>query len=211
MLEATLLPKRVPGAARSSAPATLARLAVVIAAALLVSHVVVRETRAAFSGTTANSSNSFASGTVSLSDDDSGSAMFSVSGMTPGDTVYGCITVTYTGSVDAAVKLYGSASTTTLAPYLDLTIKEGSMSGGSNCQTNFVAGDTIYSPGTVSSFLSSHTGWADGLPADSGGWTPAGGSNAAKTFQFTVTLQDDNNAQNKSVTGLAFTWEAQNT
>jgi hypothetical protein len=208
MIQGTLLPLR-GGRSRSSVRATIARLSVVVAACLFVSVLVVRETRSAFTASTANSGNSFTTGTVSITDDDAGAAMFSVTGMQPGDTARGCITVTYTGSLDAAVRIHAAATTAALAPYLDLTVKEGSLSGGSDCATNFVAGDTIFAPGTVGSFLAAHTDWSNGLDADAGGWNPAGGSGEAKTFQFTVTLQDDNAAQGASVTGLAFTWEAQ--
>src|SRR4051794_36335387 len=60
----------------------------------------------AFTSTTTNSGNSFASGTVTLSDNDSGGAMYSVSNRKPGDSVTQCIRVDYTGTLDADVKLY---------------------------------------------------------------------------------------------------------
>src|SRR3712207_7319239 len=47
----------------------------------------------------------------SLSDDDSGSAMFTATGLKPGSTGTKCIQVTYGGSLAAAVKLYVSSST----------------------------------------------------------------------------------------------------
>ena len=42
-------------------------------------------TWSAFSDTTENDANSFESGSVTIEDDDSGSAMFSLTGMRPGD------------------------------------------------------------------------------------------------------------------------------
>ena len=43
-----------------------------------------------------------AAGAVTLSDDDSGSAMFDLAGMAPGDTASRCIRVTYAGEGDLA-------------------------------------------------------------------------------------------------------------
>ena len=50
-------------------------------------------TWAAFSATSASSANSFAAGTVALSDNDSGSAVLSLSNAVPGNSDSGCIMV----------------------------------------------------------------------------------------------------------------------
>ena len=63
-------------------------------------------TFSAFSSTTVNSGNDFAAGTVFISDNDAGSAMYNVSNQVPLNSVTTqCITLTYTGSLDADVKL----------------------------------------------------------------------------------------------------------
>ena len=59
----------------------------------------------AFRAETSNGTNNWASGTVAISDDDTGSAMFNVSGLKPGDTGTRCIAVTYEGALAAAVEL----------------------------------------------------------------------------------------------------------
>ena len=46
---------------------------------------------AAFSQTTVNSGNSFAAGTVTIGDNDAGSALYNVSNRKPGDSVTSCI------------------------------------------------------------------------------------------------------------------------
>src|SRR6058998_1719961 len=77
-------------------------------------------TWSAFSATTQNSGNSFSAGTVILSDDDSGSAMLSLANAKPGDSDTSCIVVTYTGSLAATVRLYGTTTGTGLDQYLDM-------------------------------------------------------------------------------------------
>ncbi len=47
-------------------------------------------------------------GDVTLVDDDSGSAMFTVTNMKPSTPETECITVTYQGSLDASVRFYGA-------------------------------------------------------------------------------------------------------
>src|SRR4051812_29752095 len=60
-------------------------IAVVAAAAM-----VWQSSYAAFSGTTRNSGNSWSTGSVALTDDDSGSARFQATGMVPGSTDTKC-------------------------------------------------------------------------------------------------------------------------
>src|SRR2546421_8304734 len=105
-------------------------------------------TFSAFSSTTSNSGNTFSAGTVVLSDNSSGSAMYNVSNAKPGDSSSACITVTYSGSLSANVKLYTTATIGSLGSHLTLTITQGTgtVSFGSSC-TNFTPdtpGSQIY-------------------------------------------------------------------
>ena len=82
----------------------------VACAVLVATFLVLSVSRAAFTATTANEGNSLTGGRVTLTDDDTGSAMFTVSNMMPGDSQQRCIVVTYSG-VDAdpsAGELYSS-------------------------------------------------------------------------------------------------------
>src|SRR4051794_38794845 len=72
----------------------IALIAVGVCGAMVLSA-----TNAAFTATTTNGANSFGAGTVALSDDDSGNALFNLSGLKPGDSMNQCITVSYTGSL----------------------------------------------------------------------------------------------------------------
>ena len=183
----------------------LARIAAPIGALLLVGLLVIGTSRAAFFDTTQNTGNSFSTGTVAISDDDSGSAMFSASGLVPGDSVTECITVQYDGTeVPADVELYvgsGDLSGTGLDDYLDMTVELGT--GGSFGSCAGFSGSSVYT-GTLDGFASAHTGFASGT----GSWSPAATSET-RTYRFSFTLQDDNAAQGLDAT-VTFTWEAQN-
>jgi hypothetical protein len=181
-------------------------LAIGVALLLTVVLIAVRSTTAAFTSTTANAANSWSAGTVALTDDDSGTAMFAATAMAPGDAVTRCITVSYSGSVDAAVRLYGSITGGTgLGTYLNLTVERGAGGSFADC-TGFVSAESVYT-GTLAGFTATHTGFANGA----GTWSPVGGAPVdTMTYRFTTTLQDDNAAQGLSATA-AFTWEAQST
>lgn len=151
----------------SSAPAHTSRrrtLFLVGSASLtalaLVVFMVASVTRAAWTDTTDNPGNSWDTGTVLLTDDDAGVAMFSATNMIPGDVVTNDITVINESSVPLDVRLYGASLTsdpsdpvgTDLAAHLNLEI--GTTLGGTDVYT-----------GTLANFASTHTGFASGTPA----------------------------------------------
>ena len=178
----------------------VAAIASLIAAAA-VSISIMQYSRAAFTATTSNSSNSWATGSVVLSDDDAGSAMFSSSNMTAGQSVVKCIAVTYSGTLTSgvSVKLYGTSSGA-LASYLNLTVEQGTGGGFGSCAG--FSGSQIYS-GTVSGFAGSYTSFGTGLT----GFSPVANPET-HTYRLTITVQNDNNAQNKTASA-DYTWEAQ--
>jgi hypothetical protein len=157
----------------------------------------------AFSGTTVNPNNAWTAGAVSLTDDDSGSAMFTSTGMTPTTgSVQKCIAVTYGGSVSAPVKLYGATpGGTGFGTYLNLTIEVGTVGSFSSCGA--FSGSSIYS-GTVATFGAARTNYGNGLATT---WTPTG-TGQSRVFRFTVSVVDDNNGNGLTCT-MPFTWEAQ--
>jgi len=176
---------------------------------LLVGFLVVTGSRAAFTDTTDNTGNNWATGTVSLSDDDTTLAMFNASGLKADDVIENCLVVTYDGSLDSDVTLYAANLTGTLGTYLDLEIEIGD--GGSFASTATAAGtvpctgfsgSSIYS-GTLAGFAGASTDFGSGV----GTWGPSTGE--FKTYRFLVTVQDDNAAQGLAA-GVGFVWEAQN-
>ena len=78
-----------------------APLAIVVAGLL-----VWQGSSAAFTAETRNVGSNWATGSVSLTDDDLGAAAFQISNLTPGQTGSKCITVTSTSSTAGVVKLY---------------------------------------------------------------------------------------------------------
>ena len=67
-------------------------------------------TFSAFSGTTTDAGNTFAAGSVTLTDNDSSTAMFSMAGLKPGDSDTACIKVTSTGTLPSLVRMYGTTT-----------------------------------------------------------------------------------------------------
>ena len=170
----------------------------------------------AYTATTSNGGDSFAAGSVALSDNHvNGTALISLTNAKPGDTDTGCIKVSFSGSLSATVHLYGAASGA-LAPYLTLTVTRGTDSNPSyrSCAnftpdaTNYIGqGSGVVYSGNLSDFPSSYAaGIVD--PAVGGGtqtWVNGDGH----SYKFTITAQDNNASQ--GLNGAAtFTWEAHN-
>lgn len=196
-----------PGAGRN--PAWLFRLAIAFAALLVVSALIVTTSRAAFSTTTDNAGNSFTAGDVVLVDDDLAASRFTVTDMEPGDTVTGCIVVTYNGSVDpGVVRLYSGGYTDSgnFGDYLNITVDEGTGGTFADC-TGFTEDDVgAEFANTLTFFNTNHTNYGNGF----GEWDPSA-SGQSKTYQITVELDaaTPNAEQNESATALTFTWEVQ--
>ncbi|MCP3910970.1 MAG: hypothetical protein GY713_08470 [Actinomycetia bacterium] len=167
----------------------------------MLTVLIVTSSQAAFSDTTGNTTNTFATGSVVLTDDDSGSALFTASAMTPGVPVVECVVVTYSGSlVPADIRMYGTSSGV-LAPYLDTTIEVGTGGSYGSC-AGFTPSSTIYT-GTLTNFSTTHTNWATGLATFTAAANPT-----SRTFRFTVDVQNNPAAQGQSA-AADFTFEAQ--
>jgi hypothetical protein len=166
-------------------------------------------TFAALSSTTGNGGNSFAAGTVVLADNDAGSAMWNVANRVPTDTVTTCIRVSYTGTLNADVKLYSPSAVNAVDQYLSLSVDKGTMPGATAFPacTGFSAESTIYS-GTVQGFKTSNSTYASGVGANPGAQT-FWSQNNTLVYRFTVTLQNATGAQGLT-SSTSFTWEARN-
>lgn len=161
-------------------------------------------TAAVFSASTVNGSNSWTAGSVALSDDDAGSALFAASGLVPGASGANCLAVTYSGDVATSVRLYASASAdvSSVAQYLDVVIEVGAGGGFGSCGA-FVASSTIYS-GTLSDFTTVKDSWANGVP----GWSPSGPGSRVYKVSYTLNAATPS-AKQGATTTATFTWEAQ--
>ena len=160
-------------------------------------------TYAAFFSTTHADGNTLEAGTVSLVDNDSGSRMFNASGMRPSDAAkVSCITVTYDGTLDASVRLYATAvSTSGVETYLDLKVETGTSTTGYDDCSGFSPIQTLYD-GTLAGYPTTYGG---AVVDPDGPWT----TGEAHTYRFTVSVR--NQAAAQGLTGSAtFTWEARN-
>ena len=174
-----------------------------------------------FTSTRDTGSNSFATGTVIIGDNDASAAILAISGGMPGDFDEGCITITYSGTLPATVKLYGTqtaASTPSLAQYLDLRITRGTFSSAPSfdaCSTftpdatdYLGAGNGVIYDGTLANFDTTHTGFGNGLTDPSASaevWT----ASESHVYKVRVTVQNNNAAAGLNAT-QTFSWEAQN-
>ncbi|MFN8052559.1 MAG: hypothetical protein U0Q22_14025 [Acidimicrobiales bacterium] len=169
-----------------------------------VSAIVWQSSSAAFSATTSNAGNSWATGTVAVSDDDSAAAMFTVPSMLPGDTGSKCIKLTYTGTQNALVKLYQTAATgATLRPYIDVVITEGTGGTFASC-TGFSSTSTIFT-GTLDAFVTGKTDYTSGV----GSATQMNTGATTRTYKidWTFNAAAPNTTQGQSST-VTFQWEA---
>jgi hypothetical protein len=179
----------------------------------LVATVAGKATFAAFSSATAGGGQRFAAGTVTIGDNDLGSAMLAIPAGGPGTSDTSCINVTYSGSLDADVRLYGAVSGA-LAPYLTLTVTRGTDASAFDTCGSFVADLTnyigagagvVYS-GPLSGFPAD---WAGGLVDPTSGAPEVWTTGEAHAYRFTVAF--GSNPAGQGLSGTAgFTWEARN-
>jgi predicted ribosomally synthesized peptide with SipW-like signal peptide len=166
-------------------------------------------TFSAFSATTTNSGNTISSGTVKIDQHTGFTSLYVASNKAPGQTVQGCVRVTYSGSLTAsAVKLYASSGITNGANY-NLQVERGSglttLDSSMSC-AGFTASSTAFN-NTLNQFP---TTYATGIDGKAGAATWA--TNDAIDYRFTITVVDDptpnaHTTANSSGTHT-FTWEA---
>lgn len=181
------------------------------AAAVVTLLVVGQASYATFSAKASNSDNTFAAGSVNLADDDSGSALLSLTDLKPGSTGSRCIAVTSTGTLPSVVKLYATdaATTKSLAGYVTVAVTQGTGATYGSCTgfTPLSSGSAVYS-GTIAAFTAAATTFGSGV----GNWAPTGRSAETRSFQFaySVSSATPDSAQGGTA-GFGLTWEAQTT
>lgn len=201
------------------------RIAGAAAGVVLVSGIVLQVSSAAFTGTTENAGNSWEAGTVYLSDDDDGLALFSSTSenIVPGYSEARCIEVTYDGTVDPGTAITLAATLTEnagdqvgddgLADDLDVLVEMGPE--GSGCLNDQIVDGANNVLGLLS--LDGTTEVHDGDLVTLAGagalptWTPAGGQDLVRPFLFSVEMPDDastpDDAQGDTAVAT-FTWTA---
>jgi hypothetical protein len=184
-------------------------------AVTLIGIIASATTWSSFVGTTSNATNSIASGTVEITDNDASGALLSLSNAQPGSSSTGCVKLSYSGSLAAGIRLYANVSGA-LAPYLALSVTRGTESSPSfpSC-SSFTADSRDYGngPGVVySGLLSGYptsygTGIAD--PDNSTGSPESWTISEAHSYRFVISLNNNGAAQGLSA-NATFIWEAQN-
>jgi hypothetical protein len=162
----------------------------------------------AFTATTTNSGNSFAAGTVNISQHAGAATLYSATNQAPSATTAKCVRVTYTGSLAASVKMYVSSGITNGTAF-NLKVERGSglttLDNTMSC-AGFVSASTPYD-GALGSFGTTYAGGIDGK-AGAAAWA----ENDSVDYRITITVVDDStpNARTSAVgTGShTFTWEA---
>ena len=180
-------------------------IAVVCAAAM-----VYQASYAAFTGQTRNSGNQWSTGSVNLTDDDSGTSRFQVANMLPGATETKCIKVTANASVDSTVKGYAVNPVTSpqkLENRVKVTIEDG-VGGTFAACTGFVPdGAPLVSNVPLSTIALANT-YETGF----GGWAVTPGVKN-KTYRMTWTFDTTGMTQAEidqlqgATTGIDMQWE----
>jgi hypothetical protein len=166
-------------------------------------------TFSAFSATTTNSGNDISSGTVKIDQHTGATTLYSATNKGPGQTVQGCVRVTYSGSITAsAVKLYVSSGITNGSNY-NLEIDRGSglttLDSTMSC-AGFTQSSVAYN-GALGSLGTTYAAGLDGKAA-AATWA----TNDAVDYRFIISVVDDptpNAHTTPNASGShTFTWEA---
>jgi predicted ribosomally synthesized peptide with SipW-like signal peptide len=181
------------------------------AAAVATLALVGQASYASFSAKVSNAGNSFSVGSVTLTDDDAGSALLALTNLKPGSSGSRCIAVTSSGTVPSSVKLYATDVTTTkgLGTYITLGITQGTGASFGGCTgfTPLSTGASVYS-GTLAGFTSAATGYTNGA----GSWTPSGSAPETRSYQFSYTVSSSTpDSAQGGTAAFGLTWEAQST
>ena len=163
----------------------------------------------AFTSQADNDDNVVSAGTVVLADNDGGTApLYEIADAKPGSTQTSCINVSYTGSLDATVKLYTPDTIGDLGPEVNLTIEAGTQAAPSypDC-TDFVAQTTLFDA-ALSTFPTSYAGGITDFPGAGTEWV--NGDSVVYRVTATLSAAAPDSAQGDT-TGLhTLRWEAQN-
>ena len=167
-------------------------------AALIAAVAVAVGSSASFTASSANPSNTFAAGTLSISNTLEGSAILTASGMKPGDSATGTVDVQNTGSLSGAftVSRSGIVDSDTGNPMsakLDLVVKDcGDFSSGTpTCDV----GDPVKYTGTIAAMTSTALGTF--------------AANEKHRYEFAVTFNSSaNNAYQGDSSSVQFDWNA---
>lgn len=168
----------------------------------------------AFSSQTDNPGNVITSGTVALSDNDGGTALYALTAAKPGEGATSCIKVTYTGSLPATVRILTPSTIGELGPFVNLKIEAGTQTSPSfpSCAAFTPdAGGALYE-GTLAAFATEHNTYANGVTDFPGTVATKWVTSDSVVYRVTATLSASapDSAQGKTTGTHILRWEAQN-
>jgi predicted ribosomally synthesized peptide with SipW-like signal peptide len=167
-------------------------------------------TFAAFTSTADNPGNTVSAGTVTLGDNDAGTAMYSMTVAKPGDSVTKCIKVDYTGSLDADVKLYTPSAIGSLGQYVNLQVEPGTQSGtpaAGSCTGYTADGGNLFNAALNTLPTTYAAGLAD-YPGSTTKWV--NGNSVAYRITATLSATAPDTAQGLTTNSHVLRWEARN-
>lgn len=184
------------------ARARLAAVASATGALLLAVTVVWQSAAAGFTDSTAPLRATVGTATLTLTDDDAETRLFTVTGLKPGDSAgTRCISVRSTGTRPADVRLYvtGVTNVGSLANWLDVGVRIGTGGGTAGC-TGFQSQAQVHS-GRLAAFPAG--AWSNARSV----WTPAAAE--TRTYEITVSLDPNTPLSVEGGTaGATFVWES---
>jgi hypothetical protein len=179
-------------------------------AVLLAGLLVWQGSNAAFTAETHNNGNNWDAGSLVLTDDDAGGAMFGVSNMVPGSSASKCIRVTANSTVPGLVRTYVSSLTAGgLEDNITMLVEQGTGGTFADC-TGFTA-TASHAAEPLSTIFTDHGNFTNGVL----GWAKGSGVET-KTYKFTWTFdvgtltEAEVNALQGTDVGANFEWELQN-
>lgn len=163
----------------------------------------------AFTSQTDNPGNEVAAGSVTLADNDGGTALYNIANGKPGDSAQSCIRVNYTGSLDADVKLFTPSTIGDLGPHVNLKIEPGTQASPSfpSC-TGFTADGAAIFDADLNTFPTSYAAGVADNPGAATKWV----NTDAVVYRVTATLKSNapDTAQGDTTGSHTIRWEARN-
>jgi hypothetical protein len=165
----------------------------------------------AFTSQADNPNNRVSAGTVTLADNDGGNAAYDFEGAKPGDFEQSCITVSYSGSLNADVKLFTPSTIGDLGPHVNLKVEPGSFTTAPpaypSC-SNFAPDGAAIFDAALSTFPTSYAGGVSDYPGSTSAWQS--GNSVVYRVTATLSASAPDTAQGDT-TGLhTLRWEARN-
>jgi predicted ribosomally synthesized peptide with SipW-like signal peptide len=166
---------------------------------------------AAFNAQTTSAGNRIQAGTVLLTTNSSGSAVYDITDARPGQAYERCVRVTYGGTLAATVKMYISSGAVSSGTRFTIQVQRGTNSGGSgfpNCGT-FTPSGTVFATADLGTFPTTLAAAVD-IKGSAFGPLVAPATESLD-LRITVTPKDDGSTGGFDSGSHTFTWDAQST